>query len=86
MAADNKNINSSINSALAQGGGSLGTYEVGAYKDINEELSRYFKAEGRRNEPMFHIVAGTSIGAINAAILVNYVKENEKWKGLATKL
>ena len=28
------------------------------------------------NEPIFHIVSGTSIGAINAAILVSFVKEN----------
>ena len=35
---------------------------------------------------MFHIVAGTSIGAINAAILVSYVKENKKWEGCGKKL
>ena len=72
-------MNSSIHRALVfQGGGSLGAYEAGAYKDINEELSRYLKAEGRGNEPIFHIVSGTSIGAINAAILVihvNYFKD-----------
>ena len=75
-------MNSSIHRALVfQGGGSLGAYEAGAYKDINEELSRYLKAEGRGNEPIFHIVSGTSIGAINAAILVSYVKENKTWEG-----
>jgi hypothetical protein len=72
-------MNSGIHRALVfQGGGSLGAYEAGAYKDINEELSRYLKAEGRGNEPIFHIVAGTSIGAIKAAILVihvNYFKD-----------
>ena len=63
-------MNSSIHRALVfQGGGSLGAYEAGAYKDINEELSRYLKTEGRGNEPIFHIVAGTSIGAINAAFI-----------------
>jgi len=46
MVADNKNTNSSsIHRALVfQGGGSLGAYEAGAYKDINEELSRYLRA------------------------------------------
>ena len=63
-----------------QGGGSLGAYEAGAYKDINEELSRYLKKEGMGDEPIFHIVSGTSIGAINAAILVSYVKENKTWE------
>ena len=87
MVADNKIMTSSINRALVfQGGGSLGAYEVGAYKDINEELSRYLKAEGRENEPIFHIVSGTSIGAINAAILVSYVKENKTWEGFGDKL
>ncbi|HXX96093.1 MAG TPA: patatin-like phospholipase family protein, partial [Candidatus Bathyarchaeia archaeon] len=87
MVADNKNINSSIHRALVfQGGGSLGAYEVGAYEDINEELSRYLKAQGRESEPIFHIVSGTSIGAINAAILVSYVKENKTWEGSGDKL
>jgi predicted acylesterase/phospholipase RssA len=59
-------MNSSINRALIfQGGGSLGAYEAGAYKAINEDLSAYFRTQGRRNEPIFHIVSGTSIGAIN---------------------
>jgi predicted acylesterase/phospholipase RssA len=72
---EGENMNSSIHRALVfQGGGSLGAYGAGAYKDINEELSRYLKAEGRGNEPIFHIESGTSIGAINAAILVSYVK------------
>jgi NTE family protein len=80
-------MDSSIHRALVfQGGGSLGAYEAGAYKNIDEELSRYLKAEGKGNEPLFHIVAGTSIGAINAAILVSYVKENKTWEGSGDKL
>ncbi len=63
-------MNSSINRALIfQGRGSLGAYEAGAYKAIKEELSQYRRAKGRENEPMFHTVSGTSIGAINADIL-----------------
>jgi predicted acylesterase/phospholipase RssA len=77
----------SIHRALIfQGGGSLGAYEAGAYKDINEELSALFRTEGRGNEPIFHIVSGTSIGAINAAILVSYVKENKTWEGSGERL
>jgi predicted acylesterase/phospholipase RssA len=87
MVADNKNMNSGIHRSLVfQGGGSLGAYEAGAYKDINEELSQYLKEEWRGNEPIFHIVAGTSIGAINAAILVSYVKENKTWEGSGERL
>jgi NTE family protein len=80
-------MNSSVNRALIfQGGGSLGAYEAGAYKAIKEELSQYRRAKGRGNEPMFHIVSGTSIGAINAAILVSYVKENKTWEGSDERL
>ena len=78
---------SSINRALIfQGGGSLGAYEAGAYKAINEDLSAHFRKEGRENEPLFHIVSGTSIGAINAALLVSYVKENKTWEGSGERL
>lgn len=77
----------SVNRALIfQGGGSLGAYEAGAYKAINEDLSAYFRTEGRENEPIFHIVSGTSIGAINAALLVSYVKENKTWEGSSERL
>jgi len=80
-------MNSSINRALIfQGGGSLGAYEAGAYKAIKEEFSQYRRAKGSGKEPMFHIVSGTSIGAINAAILVSYVKENKTWEGSDEKL
>jgi len=76
-----------VNRALIfQGGGSLGAYEAGAYKAINEDLSAYFRSEGRENEPIFHIVSGTSIGAINAALLVSYVKENKTWEGSCERL
>ena len=76
-----------INRALIfQGGGSLGAYEAGAYKAIKEDLSTFFKTEGRENEPIFHIISGTSIGAINAALLVSYVKENKTWEGSGERL
>lgn len=41
---------------------------------------------GREGKPLFHIVAGTSIGAMNAAVLVSYVKENKSWQGSANRL
>jgi NTE family protein len=43
---------------VMQGGGSLGAYECGVYKSL------------ARQGIKFDIVAGTSIGAINAAIIV----------------
>jgi NTE family protein len=72
---------------IFQGGGSLGAYEAGAYKAIYELLSREDKALGRPEDfPLFHVVAGTSIGAMNAAVLVSYVKENKRWHGSAERL
>src|SRR5215208_7552353 len=80
-------MSSNIHRALIfQGGGSLGAYEAGAYKAINGDITAYFRTEGRENEPIFHIVSGTSIGAINAALLVSYVKENKTWEGSAERL
>lgn len=83
-----KFMNSRVNRALIfQGGGSLGAYEAGAYKAIKEELSLQFsRAKRMGNEPLFHIVSGTSTGAINAAILVSYVKENKTWEGSDERL
>ena len=76
-----------INRALIfQGGGSLGAYEAGCYKAAKEDLLEYFREGGRENEPIFHIVSGTSIGAINAALLVSYVKENKTWEGSGERL
>ena len=79
-------MNSRVNRALIfQGGGSLGAYEAGAYKAIKEELSQYSRAKEVGNEPIFHIVSGTSIGAINATLLVNCEQENKTWEGFAEK-
>ena len=66
-----------------QGGGSLGAYEAGAYKAFYELASERDKIIGREDKPLFDIVAGTSIGAMNASVLVSYVKEKKTWKGSA---
>jgi NTE family protein len=71
---------------IFQGGGSLGAYEAGVYKATYELLSERDVKLGRKGKPIFHIVAGTSIGAMNAAILVSYVKENKSWQGSADRL
>src|SRR5829696_5889701 len=83
---------------VLQGGGALGAYEVGVVKALVESIINKNKQEsgknlnkGNDNRPLFDIVAGTSIGAVNAAIMVGNViklqKENpnleqaEIWKG-----
>jgi predicted acylesterase/phospholipase RssA len=77
---------------VLQGGGALGAYEVGILKTLFLKL----KDEDDEDNPFFDIIAGTSIGAINATILVNYVTNKKKdnpnlapkecWKGSIEKL
>jgi predicted acylesterase/phospholipase RssA len=62
---------------IFQGGGALGAYEAGVFEALYEELYDKFGD----TEPLFHTVAGTSIGAVNATILVNYVLKNGSWRG-----
>jgi NTE family protein len=66
-----------------QGGGALGAYEAGTYQQIYRKVS-HENSDGR----LFDIIAGTSIGAINSAVLVgHYLKNNNNsWKGSAEKL
>ncbi|MGH9984140.1 MAG: patatin-like phospholipase family protein [Nitrososphaeraceae archaeon] len=61
---------------ILQGGGSLGAYEIGAFKALCKQLIDQDKRNNARNSrPLFDIVAGTSIGALNAALIVNSVKQ-----------
>lgn len=55
---------------ILQGGGALGAYEAGAFKALSEELPKLDAKKGEPSRPLFVIIAGTSIGAINAAILL----------------
>jgi predicted acylesterase/phospholipase RssA len=71
---------------IFQGGGSLGAYEAGAYKAFYELASERDEIIGRKDKPLFDIVAGTSIGAMNASVLVSYVKEKKTWTGSAERL
>ena len=82
---------------VLQGGGALGAYEAGAFRAFYDWLSMQTYDE---NENIFDIVAGTSIGAINASIIVNEVLKKKRkakqdgikisqkacWEGVAEKL
>lgn len=59
---------------IFQGGAALGAYEAGAYRVLFDSISNRIED----NENVFDIVAGTSIGAINAAIIVSHVMQNKK--------
>jgi len=77
---------------VLQGGAALGAYETGVYRVLYDLISRHVKEE----ENIFDIIAGTSIGAINSAILLNHVLERRRkdptithkqsWAGSADKL
>jgi NTE family protein len=71
---------------VLQGGGSLGAYEAGAYKALYEWLSAKDEKEGKKQSTTFNIIAGTSIGAMNAAVLTSYVVENRTYEGSGERL
>lgn len=57
---------------VLQGGGALGAYQAGVFKALYEKIKIEDQSKGRHGRPLFDIVAGTSIGAINAAVLISY--------------
>jgi NTE family protein len=56
---------------VLQGGVAIGAYEAGIFKGLYDRLYK-------SGESLFDIVVGTSIGAINAAILVSHFTQNDK--------
>ena len=62
---------------VLQGGGALGAYEVGVLKVLCKKLIEDTE-NGQKDEPLFHIVAGTSTGAMNAPVLVSDVINRKK--------
>jgi len=79
---------------VLQGGGSLGAYEAGVFDVLYHWIKKQNDAS-EEDDNLFDVIAGTSIGAINAAFLVSYVikkrrEENksvkESWEGSAEKL
>jgi NTE family protein len=70
---------------IFQGGVALGAYEAGVFRAIVEKLIKKDEDKKRKDieiekRPLFDIVAGASIGAMNGAIVISNV--TEKGKGL----
>ena len=88
MSSSNKNtkIPKEERAVVLQGGGSLGAYEVGVYKSLNEWLIEKDKRDGKETSITFDIIAGTSIGAMNSAVLTSYVIEKGTYEGSADRL
>ena len=82
----NRNNKKKMRALVLQGGGSVGAFQAGAFKALYEKITREDKENGNEGRPLFDIIAGTSIGAINAAVLVSHVTENKTWKGSSEKL
>jgi len=68
---------------VLQGGGAIGAYEAGVFKVLYFWIKKDIR---NKNENIFDVVAGTSIGAINGAILVSYVQEKGTWEGAPERL
>jgi NTE family protein len=59
---------------VLQGGGAIGAYEVGVFK----VLYHWINNQIREDENIFDVIAGTSAGAINGALLLNHVLVNKR--------
>src|SRR5215467_6460357 len=66
---------------IFQGGVALGAYEAGAYQAIVQKLVKIEEKKRKDLEgekrPLFEIVAGASIGAMNGAIVVSNVTDGK---------
>lgn len=71
---------------VLQGGGTLGAYEAGVLEILCKTLSEEGKGENRDDGMLFDIVAGTSIGAMNGAVLVSNFLNTNSWKKAVEKL
>ena len=68
---------------IFQGGVALGAYEAGVFQAIVEKLIKNDEDKKRKGieiekRPLFDIVAGTSIGAMNGAIVVSSVTKKRR--------
>ena len=82
---------------VLQGGGALGVYEIGVLQSICNHYHNNIHQEEKSNDDnntrsgerqqLFDIIAGVSIGAINAVFLIDYaLKNNGNWRNSASKL
>jgi NTE family protein len=89
----NSRITDTYQTALVlQGGGALAAYEAGVYGALYFWIKKDYVGKDEKN--VFDIIAGTSGGAINGAIIVSHVQRRRKqgfsirdsWQGTLRKL
>jgi len=84
MSKSNNRRGGTQRALVLQGGGALGAYDAGVFQALYDSFD---EEHGSTDEPLFNIVAGTSSGAMNAAILVSHViNNNNSWRGSVEKL
>jgi predicted acylesterase/phospholipase RssA len=82
-----QSANSSKQRALVlQGGGTLGAYEAGVVEVLCKKLAEDDKENNRQDRLLFDVVAGTSMGAMNGAILVSQFLQTHSWEKAAEEL
>jgi len=82
MPLNNNDMPNKQRALVLQGGGALGAYESGVLSVLCKELAHEY-----REGPLFDIVAATSVGAMNAAVLVsNVVNRKKTWEEAAKEL
>ena len=76
---------------IFQGGVALGAYEAGVFHALVKKLSEQDEDESRegfekQKRPLFDIVAGTSIGGMNAAVVLGSIRRGYSWQESAQKV
>jgi len=70
---------------VLQGGGTLGAYESGVLKILCKKLMEEDKENKEEYRLLLDVIVGTSIGAMNAAILVSQFFANSQLGKSCTK-
>lgn len=78
--SERNNVPGTQRALVLGGGGALGAYEVGVFKTLCKKLKEADKENHEEDRLLFDIVAGTSIGAMNSAVLVSRYLETENWE------
>ena len=71
---------------VLQGGGALGAYEAGVLNILSKNLRMEDKENGEENRLLFDVIVGTSIGAMNGAILVSRYLATKSWEKASEEL
>jgi NTE family protein len=82
----NENVPKVQRALVLQGGGALGAYEAGVLNILTRNLRMEDKENGEENRLLFDVIAGTSIGAMNGAILVSQYLETKSWDKASEEL